>query len=79
MRATFIAALIALLPLGAAAQDAETLADIRQELQFVYGEVLSLKRELSETKIAKATAELNEMAAGMINEIGVSRMLLAMK
>lgn len=32
----------------------------------------SLKRELSETKIAKATAELNEMAAGMINEIGGS-------
>lgn len=49
MRATFVAALIALLPMGAAAQDAETLADIRQELQFVYGEVLSLKRELSTT------------------------------
>ncbi len=30
----------------------------------------SLKRNISETKIAKATAELNEMAAGMINEIG---------
>ena len=30
----------------------------------------SLKRSISETKIAKATAELNEMAAGMINEIG---------
>ncbi len=30
----------------------------------------SLKRGISETKIAKATAELNEMAAGMINEIG---------
>lgn len=30
----------------------------------------SLKRDISETKIAKATAELNEMAAGMINEIG---------
>lgn len=30
----------------------------------------SLKRDISETKIAKATAELNEMAAGMIGEIG---------
>ena len=30
----------------------------------------SLKRDINETKIAKATAELNEMAAGMINEIG---------
>lgn len=32
----------------------------------------SLKRDIDETKIAKATAELNEMAAGMINEIGGS-------
>lgn len=30
----------------------------------------SLKRDISATQIAKATAELNEMAAGMINEIG---------
>lgn len=30
----------------------------------------SLKRDISSTQIAKATAELNEMAAGMINEIG---------
>ncbi|MDF1754775.1 MAG: PspA/IM30 family protein [Verrucomicrobiales bacterium] len=30
----------------------------------------SLKRDISETKIAKATADLNEMAAGMIGEIG---------
>jgi len=30
----------------------------------------ALKRDIDETKIAKATAELNEMAAGMINEIG---------
>ncbi|MDF1656463.1 MAG: PspA/IM30 family protein [Verrucomicrobiales bacterium] len=30
----------------------------------------SLKRGIDETRIAKATAELNEMAAGMINEIG---------
>jgi phage shock protein A len=32
----------------------------------------SLKRDLDATRIAKATAELNEMAAGMINEIGGS-------
>lgn len=30
----------------------------------------SLKRDIDETRISKATAELNEMAAGMINEIG---------
>ncbi len=32
----------------------------------------SLKQSINETKIAQATAELNEMAAGMINEIGGS-------
>ncbi len=32
----------------------------------------SLKRDISETKVAKATAELNEMASGMIGEIGGS-------
>lgn len=32
----------------------------------------SLKQDINETKIAKATAELNEMAAGMIGEIGGS-------
>ncbi len=32
----------------------------------------SLKRLIGETKVAKATAELNEMAAGMIGEIGGS-------
>jgi phage shock protein A len=32
----------------------------------------SLKRDIDSTRIAKATAELNEMAAGMINEIGGS-------
>lgn len=30
----------------------------------------ALKRDIDSTRIAKATAELNEMAAGMINEIG---------
>ncbi|MES2709192.1 MAG: PspA/IM30 family protein [Verrucomicrobiota bacterium] len=32
----------------------------------------SLKRGINEAKIAKATAELNEMASGMINEIGTA-------
>lgn len=49
MRKLLLASLCAVLPFSAQAQDAETLADIRQELQFVYGEVLSLKRELSTT------------------------------
>lgn len=30
----------------------------------------ALSRDIDQTRIAKATAELNEMAAGMINEIG---------
>jgi phage shock protein A len=30
----------------------------------------SLRRDIDETRIARATAELNEMAAGLINEIG---------
>lgn len=32
----------------------------------------SLKRGINEAKIASATAELNEMAAGMVNEIGTA-------
>lgn len=32
----------------------------------------SLKRGINEAKIAQATAELNEMAAGMVNEIGTA-------
>ncbi len=32
----------------------------------------ALARDIDQTRIAKATAELNEMAAGMINEIGGS-------
>ena len=32
----------------------------------------ALSRDIDQTRIAKATAELNEMAAGMINEIGGS-------
>ncbi|MEO0761253.1 MAG: tol-pal system protein, partial [Pseudomonadota bacterium] len=45
-------ALIATLALpgaGAVAQDAETLADIRQEMTVLYVEVQRLRRELSTT------------------------------
>jgi len=52
MRATLkvIAAALLLVPAGgAAAQDAETLADIRQELAVLFVELQKLKRELSTT------------------------------
>ena len=42
-------ALFALLPLTAAAQDQQTLADIRQELTILHVEMQKLKRELSTT------------------------------
>ena len=40
---------VALLPIGAAAQDDQTLADIRQELTVLFVEVQRLRRELSTT------------------------------
>ncbi|MCO4823887.1 MAG: tol-pal system protein YbgF [Amylibacter sp.] len=43
-------------PIWAQAQDEQTLADIRQELQFVYAEIVNLKRELSTTGSAAQTA-----------------------
>ncbi|UWQ22526.1 tol-pal system protein YbgF [Jannaschia sp. W003] len=43
------ALLLALLAAPAAAQDADTLADIRQQLQVLNGELQGLKRELSTT------------------------------
>ncbi|MEM7439607.1 MAG: tol-pal system protein YbgF [Pseudomonadota bacterium] len=49
MRKLLFATLCAAMPFAAQAQDAQTLADIRQELQYLYGEILSLKRELSTT------------------------------
>lgn len=49
MRNLLFSAVLALLAGPGAAQTADTLADIRQELQFVYGEILALKRELSTT------------------------------
>lgn len=49
MRLALALGLCAALAAPAAAQDTQTLADIRQELQLVYGELLSLKRELSTT------------------------------
>ncbi|WP_104019540.1 tol-pal system protein YbgF [Roseovarius nitratireducens] len=51
MRATLkaIALTLLLAPAGAAAQGAETLADIRQELTVLFVELQKLKRELSTT------------------------------
>lgn len=51
MRATLkaIALTLLLAPAGAAAQNAETLADIRQELTVLFVELQKLKRELSTT------------------------------
>lgn len=43
-------------PMAVQAQDDQTLADIRQELEFVYAEIVSLKRELSTTGSAAQTA-----------------------
>lgn len=45
-----LGSVLTLSPVGGHAQDQDqTLADIRQELQFVYGEILRLRRELSTT------------------------------
>ena len=52
--AILVAALIT--PIWAQAQDEQTLADIRQELEFVYAEIVNLKRELSTTGTATQTA-----------------------
>lgn len=41
--------LVALVPMGAAAQDDQTLADIRQEMTVLYVEIQKLRRELSTT------------------------------
>ncbi len=43
-------------PMAVQAQDEQTLADIRQELEFVYAEIVNLKRELSTTGNATQTA-----------------------
>lgn len=43
-------------PMAVKAQDEQTLADIRQELEFVYAEIVNLKRELSTTGSATQTA-----------------------
>ncbi|KEJ88232.1 tol-pal system protein YbgF [Sulfitobacter donghicola] len=53
MRFAFIfAVVLGAVPLGAAAQDAQTLADIRQELSILNVEMSKLKRELSTTGTA---------------------------
>lgn len=43
-------------PMAVQAQNEQTLADIRQELEFVYAEIVNLKRELSTTGNATQTA-----------------------
>ena len=73
-------ALIAALALpgaGAVAQDAETLADIRQEMTVLYVEVQRLRRELSTTgsvssNLADAGAldRLNAIEAELQRQIG---------
>jgi phage shock protein A len=65
----------------------ETIRTQMEEAEKTYKELLSardvsvkaarekiesLKRGINEAKIAQATAELNEMASGMINEIGTA-------
>ena len=49
MRKLIISAVVAMLSMPAAAQDAQTLADIRQELTVLYVAVQKLKREMSTT------------------------------
>lgn len=44
-----LATVVAVTPLRAAAQDTQTLADIRQELSVLYVEIQKLKRDLSTT------------------------------
>jgi phage shock protein A len=56
-------------------QDAETtyteLKNAREvAVKSAQDKIEALARDIDQTRIAKATAELNEMAAGMINEIG---------
>jgi phage shock protein A len=56
-------------------QDAETtyteLKNAREvAVKSAQDKIEALSRDIDQTRIAKATAELNEMAAGMINEIG---------
>ncbi|UWR27275.1 tol-pal system protein YbgF [Sulfitobacter sp. S223] len=53
MRFAFVfAVVLGAVPMGAAAQDAQTLADIRQELTVLNVEMTKLKRELSTTGTA---------------------------
>ncbi len=70
-----------------AKKEHETIKTQMEEAEKTYKELLtardvsvkaarekieSLKRGINEAKIAQATAELNEMASGMINEIGTA-------
>ncbi len=57
--------------LGEAEKTYEELKKSRDiAIKSAQDKIEALKRDISATQIAKATADLNEMAAGMINEIG---------
>ncbi len=56
-------------------EDAEkTYQELKRARDIAHREarerIEALKRDINETRVAKATAELNEMASGMIGEIG---------
>ncbi|QUJ75331.1 tetratricopeptide repeat protein [Sulfitobacter albidus] len=61
--ALIFAVVLGAVPMGAAAQDAQTLADIRQELVTLNTEMAKLRRELSTTGTAGQGAQL---AAGSV-------------
>ncbi|RVT87202.1 tol-pal system protein YbgF [Rhodobacteraceae bacterium CCMM004] len=64
LRALILAAALAL-PTAAAAQDDQTLADIRQELSILFVELQTLKRELSTT----GTPSVNLAGTGALERI----------
>jgi len=66
MRFAFIfAVVLGAVPMGAAAQDAQTLADIRQELSTLNGEMSRLKRELSTT----GTGGISALPASVLDRV----------
>lgn len=73
MRFAFIFAIVlGAVPMGAAAQDAQTLADIRQELNTLSVEMTRLKRELSTTGtagVATLPASVLERVNAMESEL----------
>ena len=70
--AIMFAVVLGALPVGAAAQDAQTLADIRQELSTLSVEMTKLKRELSTTGtggVAALPASVLERVNAMESEL----------